>query len=80
MSYLLPADLGQERLRDWRSRPRVDTNVLPSLDRPEGYRQANPIKTCAGDLGNILLRNERAVMVFHYLGEVLSPAYRRALD
>lgn len=71
---ILPAHLSEEWLADVRSVGRViRTNVAPNFDGPERYGQANPVETSSSNLRDVLLGNERRVVLDKEVGEVSGP-------
>lgn len=74
--YVLPARARRERLRN-RVSTRVSADIAPRRDGPEGDRQTDPIKSCTSDRGDVLFGDERVVVVFHGVRQVVSGGKRR---
>lgn len=74
----LPADLRQEWLGDLLPRD-IDPDVVPRLDRPERNRHAYPIQARARDLRDVLLGDERIVVLLED-GQQLAAAEERGAE
>ena len=65
--YSLPARAGEERLLDRSPSGGVDPNIVPLFDSPERNRDPDPVEAGPRNLRDVLLRNERVVVVLERL-------------